>query len=219
MKDLSKTFLSETDRRKIEAAVEEAEKRTAGEIVPMVVSSSYHYPVADMIGAAALAFPAALAAALLTGGWLWIGGDNLWLFLGFFTIFFFVFHFAVKHTAWLKRWFVSRSEMDEEVEEAAVTSFFRQALDRTRKSTGVLIFISVFEHKAWILADRRINEKVEQSQWDAIMAELVDRIKQKNQTLGICEAVDRVGKLLAVHFPVETGDVDELRNLIIDDES
>ena len=217
MKDLSKKFLSEADRQKIIAAVKKAEKNTAGEIVPMVVSSSYHYPMADMIGATFLALPVALVLALLIGGWLWIGGDNLWLFLGFFAIFFFVFHMVVKHTNWLKRWFVSQREMDEEVEEAAVTSFFRQALYRTRKNTGVLIFISVFEHKAWILGDRGINEKIEQAQWDDIIAKLIDRIKQKKQTQGICEAVDRIGKLLAIHFPVQMDDSDELRNLIVDD--
>ena len=217
MKDLSKKFLSEADRQKIVTAVKEAEKNTAGEIVPMVVSRSYHYPMADMIGAAALALPIALVSALLTGGWLWIGGDNLWLFLGFFTIFYIVFHLVVKHTVWLKRWFVSQREMDEEVEEAAVTNFFRQALYRTRRNTGVLIFISVFEHRAWVLGDRGINEKVEQAQWDDIIAKLIDRIKQKNQTLGICEAVDRIGKLLTIHFPVQADDEDELQNLIIDD--
>ena len=217
MKDLSKKFLSETDRENIVAAVKEAEKNTAGEIVPMVVSSSYHYPMANLIGATALALPLALILVLLAGSWLWIGSDNLWLFLGFFTILFIVFHIIIKRTIWLKRWFVSQREMEEEVQEAAVISFFKQALYRTRRGTGVLIFISVFEHKAWILAGRGINQKVEQSQWDDIVAKLIDRIKQKKQTLGVCEAVDRIGKLLAVHFPVEADDKDELRNLIIDD--
>jgi len=216
MKDLSKQFLTESDRERIIAAVKEAEKHTAGEIVPMVVSTSYHYPMANVIGAAVLALPAALILALLVGGWLWIGGDNLWLFLVFFTILFIIFHVIVKHTVWLKRLFVSQKEMDEEVEEAAVTGFYREALYRTRRATGVLIYISVFEHKVWILADRGINEKVEQSRWDDIIRKVVGRIKQKQQALGICEAVERVGKLLTTHFPVQPDDTDELRNLIVD---
>ena len=46
---------------------------------------------------------------------------------------------------------------DEEVQEAVLTAFFKEELYRTRDETGILIFISVFEHKVWVLADRGIT--------------------------------------------------------------
>ena len=55
MKDLAKRFLSEDDRTRVRAAVKEAEKQTAGEIVVMIISASYPYPMANVIGATALA--------------------------------------------------------------------------------------------------------------------------------------------------------------------
>jgi len=59
MKDLAKNFLSESDRRKIDAAASAAEGQTSGEVVPMVISAGYHYPMADVIWAAAFAIPLA----------------------------------------------------------------------------------------------------------------------------------------------------------------
>ena len=166
MKDLARQFLSDEDRRKIEAAVREAEKKTSGEIVPMVVSASYHYPVADIIGGFAFAFPVALALTYLLGQSFWIGGQNLWLFLGMLTVLFAAFHTLVKHWPGLKRFFISGREIDEEVEEAAITAFYREGLHRTRDETGVLVFISVFEHRVWVLADRGIDALVKEGQWE-----------------------------------------------------
>ena len=57
MRDLTRQLLRDADRAAITAAVEAAEKKTTGEIVPMVVSSSYHYPMADVIGGATLGAP------------------------------------------------------------------------------------------------------------------------------------------------------------------
>lgn len=215
MKDLAKRFLSKSDRDDIITAVKEAEEFTAGEIVPMVVSASYHYPMADVVGAAALAFPVSLMLAPLVGGWLWIGTGSMWLFLGFFTVLFIAFHEIVKRSLWLKRLFISQQEIDEEVEEAAVSGFYGEGLYRTRDETGVLIFISVFEHKVRILADRGINEKVEQGCWEDVVKDIVDSIKHKRQAQGICEAVKKVGELIRVHFPVQPDDTDELNNLLV----
>jgi putative membrane protein len=216
MKNLAKRFLSDDDRRKVEAAVNEVEKKTSGEIVPMVVSASYHYPMADVIGAVAFSLPVAILLTYLIGRGLWIGGQNLWLFLGIFTVLFAAFHALVKQWPGLKRLFISGREMDEEVEEAAVTAFFREGLHRTRDETGVLVFISVFERRVWVLADRGINAEVAEDQWDEAVRLIVAGIKQRRQTEAICEAVTLIGEILCRHFPVKPDDTNELRNLIVD---
>jgi putative membrane protein len=216
MKDLAKQFLTDDERSRVTAAVQEAEKLTAGEIVVMIISASYHYPMANVIGAAAFAFAMALVFTVLVGEWLWIGGQNMWLFLGFLTVFFILFHVVIKRTLWLKRIFISQREMNEEVEEAAITNFFNEGLYRTRDETGVLILISVFEHKVWVLADKGINTKVREGQWDDIVKKIVDGIKQGQQAEAICQAVENIGDLLKDHFPVKPDDTDELKNLIIE---
>lgn len=216
MKDLAKIFLSNDERARVETAVKEAEKLTAGEIVVMIISASYQYPLAIVIGAAAFALLLALIFTPLAGAWLWIGGQNMWLFLGFLTVFFILFHEIIKRIPWLKRFFISRKEIDDEVEEAAITNFFDQGLYRTRDQTGVLVLISVFERRVWVLADRGINTRVSESQWDDIVKMITDGIKQKRPADAICEAVENIGELLKTHFPIKPDDTDELKNLIIE---
>ena len=216
MKDLAKNFLTDDEHSRVSSAVKAAEKLTAGEIVVMIISASYQYPLAIVIGAAAFALPLALIFTPTAGAWLWIGGQNMWLFLGFLTVFFILFHEIIKRIPWLKRFFISRKEIDDEVEEAAITNFFDQGLYRTRDQTGVLILISVFERRVWVLADRGINTRVSESQWDDIVKMITDGIKQKRPADAICEAVEKIGELLKTYFPIKPDDTDELKNLIIE---
>ena len=217
MKDLAQKFLSDDERARVTEAVKAAEKLTAGEIVVMIISASYHYPLANVIGAAVFSIPLALILTTLTGEWLWIGGQNMWLFLGWQAGLFILFHEVIKRWAWLKRRLISERELNEEVHEAATTQFFNQGLYRTRNETGVLVLISVFERKVWVLADRGINEKVEADQWDEIIKMIIGGIKQNRQTEAICEAVEKIGALLKSNFPIKPDDTNELKNLIVEE--
>ena len=218
MKNLARSFLTEQDYQRIDDAVKAAEAKTSGEIVCMVQSASYHYPMANVLGAATFAFPSALILTPLVGGWFWLGTQNLWLFLGLFSLIFVVSYLLVKNSPALKRWFISSREIDEEVEEAAVTRFFRHGLHRTRDATGVLIFISVFEHKVWVLADHGINAKLDQNTWDGIVLTITRGIKDGQPCDAICDAVRQVGEMLESHFPIQPDDTDELSNVIIADD-
>jgi putative membrane protein len=214
MKDPAGQFLTDEERDRVRSAVTEAERTTSGEIVPMIVSSSYHYPMADVLGGVAISLPLALIVTPLVGRWFWIGAQNMWLFLAFFIALFFLFHQVVKRTPWLKRLFVSPTDIEEEVEEAAIVNFFREGLYRTREETGVLIFVSLFEHRVWVLADRGINEKVEKGKWSEIVQGIVAGIREWLQADAICNAVKQTGELLKTHVPKKPDDKDELKNLI-----
>lgn len=215
MKDSKNQLLSQEEIKKVETAVAEAESKTSGEIVCMVVPKSYHYPMSDVIGATSLALPLALILTPLTGAWMWIGPQNMWLFLGIFTLLFILSFLAVKYIAIIKRLFISHREMEEEVEEAALTSFFLRGLYQTRERNGILLFISAFEHKVWILADKGINDKVPQGHWDDIVTELINGIRSKHAASAICNAVAAIGEDLKHHFPIQADDTNELSNVII----
>lgn len=215
MKDLTKKFLSESDKALVIEAVKMAEKKTSGEIVPLVVSESYAYPMACVTGGAALAFLPAIALTPWIGGFFWIGSQNMWVFLILFMGFFLLFHETVKRFPRLKRFFLSKKEIEEEVQEAAVSSFFKQGLYRTRDANGILIFISILERKVWVLADKGISARVPQSRWNGIVDGIIEGIKTKRQAAAICEAVMEVGGILGEYFPVKPDDTDELKNLIM----
>ncbi len=213
------SLISNQARERIEAAVKTAEKRTAGEIVCMIVSSSYRYPMANVLGATVIGLPLALLLTPLIGGWLWIGHQNMWLFIGLFGLLFTALYLLVDHTPTLKRRFISAREMTEEVREAATTAFFTHGLYRTRDANGILIFLSMLERKVWILADQGINARVPAGHWDALVTAITTGIRQKRATEAVCEAVAAIGAILETHFPVQADDRDELDNVIIGEDS
>jgi putative membrane protein len=219
MNDLMQRFLSDADRKKIEACVHEAESRTRGEIVVMVTPASHHYPMAGLLGASAFALPVAVALTPPLGSLFWAGPFNLWIFLAVLIPLVLVFHEAVKRIHVLRRWFIHAKEMEEEVREAAHTQFFRKGLHRTREETGVLIYVSVFEHRVWVLGDRGIDAKVPEGQWKAAAEMIVRSIQQGRPAEGICQAVAEVGRILQEKFPVGPDNPDELKGLIIEDGS
>ena len=220
MKNLASKFLSEPEKKTVEACVREVEKRTSGEIVPMVVSASYHYPMSNMIGGLIFALLISVGVTLaysIRKSWGGVTAMDLWLFPAVFAVSFLLFHELVKRIPWLKRIFVTKAEISDEVEEAALTSFYRNGLNNTRDRTGILIFISVFERKALVLADEGINAKVDTGVWQEVVDLVVNSINPRHQAEGICQAVKRCGELIRQHFPIKADDTDELDNLIVED--
>lgn len=217
MKDRMKRLLTEADRHRVETCVREAESRTRGEIVVMVVPASYHYPMASLLGATAFSFPVAIALTPAVGGLFWVGPHNLWVFLAVLIPLFLVFHEVVKGVHILKRCFIRGKEMEEEVQEASGIQFFHKGLYRTREETGVLIYISVFERKVCVLGDRGINAVIPQAQWNGIAATIAQAIKKGEAAEGICQAVDEVGRILQRSFPIRGDDQNELGNLMVED--
>ncbi len=216
MATLAQSFLTPAEQEKITRHVEQAEKLTSGEIVPMIVSQSHSYPLAAVAGATFISLPTSLLAAHLIGGYFWIGPDNMWLFLACFILLFALSYPLVQRVSWLKRRFLLPKRAAEEVQAGAVQAFFRERLYRTRAQNGILLYISVFEHRVWVLADAGINEKISHEQWQEIVNTVVNGIRNNRQGEAICEAVTRIGTLLQEFFPYTEDDKDELHNLIID---
>ncbi|PLY03408.1 MAG: hypothetical protein C0622_04465 [Desulfuromonas sp.] len=203
-------FFSKEEQDKIEAAVKAAEAMTSGEIVPMVVEDSYSYPRAELIGAGTLALGVGLLAS-----WA-VGGESIWWFLPFYLVAFFFFQLLIRHSPNLKRKLINPREINEEVYEKALVSFVEQGLHETRDKTGILILISLFEHRVQVLADSGINAKVPEHSWEEIVAIITAGLKSGDACNAVCHAVTRCGLLLTEHFPRKDDDSDELPNLIIE---
>ncbi len=215
MKSLAKNFLTQEEQDRVTQAVKEAELQTSGEIVPMIVSSSYEYPKAILIAALFYSLPLTYALAHILSMYLWVDFLHIHFFFPLFIPFFFLCYWLVSTCRFLSRMFISREEMAIEVEEEATKSFFLERLYETKENNGILLFISVFEKKAWILADRGINERIEPVEWQRIVDGLTAKIRRGNNAEGICEAIRSIGAILKDKFPYRRDDTDELHNLII----
>ena len=220
MKSLAAGFVSDADRQRITRCVQEVEKKTSGEIVPFVKSASYHYPAAALRAALAVSALVAAAATVAEGffmPWGTLGLFDLWVFPSVFAACFLVVFALTTFAPVLKRPFISRAEMTDEVEEAALTAFYRHRLAETRDRTGILLYVSLFERQVVVMADKGINEKVDQETWQQVADIVLGGIREGWPADALCEAVTRCGELITAQFPIRAGDRDELHNLIVED--
>ena len=101
------------------------------------------------------------------------------------------------------------------VHERAIRHFKVGAERRTHGRTGVLIYVSLKEHRAEIVADEPIAEKVSAEVWGEAMADMLAGIKQGQLAEGIAAGVRDVGAVLAAHFPRDEEDTNELPDRLI----
>lgn len=71
----------------------------------------------------------------------------------------------------------------------------------TEHNSGVLIYVQAVDRHIEIIADRGINAKVEQRQWDAIAGRMQTEFRAQRYEAGVTEGVREITELLARHFP------------------
>ena len=214
------SLFSEEERDAIKHAIVEAEKQTAGEIIPVVASASGRYDRAeDIFGLLFSLICVGLGWCLFhnnvpADGWstfnFGLPSILLTMFFGFIIGVLLTHLFPVLHLP-----FMTQKEMDEEVDRAAAAAFQQNRLRNTQDSTGILIYISLYEHQVRILGDDGISAKLVHADWNHICEAIIKGFKEKQYTNGIVEGINLSGKLLAEHFPIQADDKDELANELV----
>ena len=87
---------------------------------------------------------------------------------------------------------------------------------RTLSTTGVLLYLSLAERRAEIVADAAIHAKAPQEAWGEAMAALVAAMRDNRPGDGMAAAVERIGAVLAAHFPRTDTDPNELPDRLIE---
>ena len=82
----------------------------------------------------------------------------------------------------------------------------------TEENSGVLIYLQMVDHRIEIIADRGINRRVEQSEWDGICRRMETEFRAGRFEDGTIAAIREVTELLVKHFPPGTDNPDELPN-------
>ena len=100
--------------------------------------------------------------------------------------------------------------------DAAIKHFKVGAERRTHGRTGVLIYLSMQEHRAEIVADQPIAEKVPAEVWGEAMADMLEQIKRGCLAEGMAAGVRDVGVVLSEHFPRDEDDQNELPDRLIE---
>jgi putative membrane protein len=217
----ARDFFTSEEREKISNAVREAEKQTSGEIVPVVATSSGRYERGEDVGGLLFSLAALIASWLPFQRVLpvhgdWSHGYRLTLELGSLLLIvivgFMVGVAITSRVAWLRRLLATHREMRREVERAAEEAFVRFRVARTAGGTGILLYVSLFEHMVCVLGDARVSTKLDQEIWNKIHATITDGIRRKRPAEAFCEAIAYCGELLSQHFPHRVGDINKLGN-------
>lgn len=200
-------WASEQVRTRIAEAISEAEQRTSGEIVAVVAPSSDDYVLIPILWAA--------LAALVIPGVLFLATDlSAWSVYTIQLTVFLILAVVLGLEPFRYR-VVPRTISHRRAHRHAVDQFLSQNLHTTKSRTGVLIFVSVAEHYAEIIADEAIYQKVQPSHWDDALAAMLAHISKGEIEQGFLRAIAMSADVLAEHFPVGTDDEDELPNHLI----
>ena len=201
--------LDEADREVVHEALRAAEARTVGEIVPVVLGRSDDHPAADwlsglaflLVGTAVLAphmpweHPAAIVACQL-------------VFLG-------LGYGAARVLPPYKRLFIRSGRAAEVAAEQAFQEFYGNDLHETEAATGVLLFVSLLEHRVIVLGDHGIAAVVPGKAWEETDAAILAGIRAGSLRDGLVEGIRLAGEVLAGHFPYEDGNRNELPDRLI----
>ena len=102
------------------------------------------------------------------------------------------------------------------VRRRAVAIYQAAAAGRTAGKTGILIYLSLAERRAEIVADEAIHKLTDEHTWGEAMAALISDVREGRPGDGICAAIERVGGVLAVHFPRPATDSNEIPDKLIE---
>lgn len=198
--------ISAQERTRIANAIRSAEARTSGEIVCVLARSSSH----------ATALPVLLAAALaLALPWLLVAFTALTVErILLLQVVVFIALLLLLSLPRVRAALMPRKTRRAIAHRAAMEQFSMRGIARTKDRCGILIFVSLAERYARIVADDGIAARVPQSEWQAAVDALVAHMRDGHIDDGFVTAIELCGEKLAAHFPRSATGVDELPDRI-----
>ncbi|EXL04162.1 TPM domain-containing protein [Brucella anthropi] len=208
------TLIGAEDHARIAEAIRKAEAETSGEIYAVLARSSDDYFFAAGFVATCGILIASVIAAFLAH-WYWF--DIRLPMFGLAVL-------AAFLTAMLVLWFfpairmllVPRRIRYKRAHLNALQQFLARNVHITEHRTGILLFVSMAEHYAEVIADAGIHARVEQDEWNAIVATLIHHASRAQMTEGFVLAIGQAGVLLEKHFPAGPDNINELDDHLIE---
>lgn len=199
--------LADGERARIRDAIAAAEESTSGEIFVVVARVSDDYRAIPILWATAIALCVPLPLLWLTRL------PALDVYLAQLVVF--IVLAIVLSLPAVRVMTVPRRVQAARAHDRAVEQFLAHGLQMTEARTGALIFVSLAEHHAEIVADAGIAQKVPQQVWAGAVGGLIAEIRAGRLCDGLVGAVGAVGGVLAEHFPPRADNRDEIVNDVV----
>lgn len=214
---------SEADRVRVNEAIRQAESATSAEIVPVVARSSGRYDRPEDIVGLWVAGLAIILVWFLTPLPVDNPGDfgarsAIWQLVTILIaglIGFIAGAFLATRVHWLRRLFTPRVQMRDEVRNSANAMFFDKRIHHTGGGSGVLLYVSLFEQTALVLADQSVLEKLGPQALETIDREFMQRLNDNGVIDALCETARSVGAQLSPLLPRAADDVNELPDALV----
>jgi putative membrane protein len=204
-------LMSEADHARVAAAIRAAETQTDGEIYAVLARRSDNY-FAPAVSVAAIL--SAVICALFMH-YYWVQADTL-VFIAAFAAAWALALAILWFFADVCRFLVPRNTLYRRAHQNAANQFLARNIHLTKNRTGILLFVSVEERYAEVLADEAIDLRVAQEEWNGIVATLIEHARDKQFAEGFLKATAASGALLAQHFPKSHDDINELDDHLVE---
>lgn len=210
----TKTLMTPDDHARVAAAIRHAEQSTSGEIVCVLARTSddYFFPAA-FIATMGILIISLVAAILIEEWWLTI---RVPFFVAAQILAVLSALLVLNLFPALRIRFVPHRLRHLRAHNNAVTQFLARNIHLTAERTGVLIFLSLEERYAEIIADGGIDLHVSQEDWNGVIEDLIGHASGGRVAEGFCAAIDKVGVFLAAHFPPRPDDWNELDDHLVE---
>ena len=209
--------LKESDLERIKTAVKKAEEKISGEIVPVIVDRSGDYTIALYKGSLIGASLTFITVVVLDRFVIKDAVNTLFydpVFILLVVILGGVLGAVLPYFSdSVKRMLVARRYQDLVTRQTAENAFLEEEVFNTRQRTGIMIFVSFFEHEVIVMADKGISKIVDQKQWDNIVQNIIAEIKNGKIVEGLEKGITQCGEiLLEKGFQKRIDDINELRD-------
>jgi putative membrane protein len=198
------SFFRSDAREKVKRTIVEVEGQTAAELVIAVRKASDTYRAVDF-AAGFVTSLALLVVILFDEAAFSVELIPVWIILAFAAG-----AFVTASLWWLKRALIPRKLRGEAVARGAKGAFFDLGVTKTKDRTGVLVYLSLFEHMAFVIADTGVPTKELGDGWLAIVRDLEAKMAKSPDLDQVLAAVKAMGPLLGKVLPRSADDVNEL---------
>jgi putative membrane protein len=188
-------------QNEVKKTVAAVEKKTAAEVVVAVRPTSGHYRHID-------AYVGAFFALFCLAVFLYHPAEFEFTYLPFELAAAFVVGTVLSMVTPMGRWLSRERTLDAAVKLGASAAFTDSGVYRTKKRTGVLLFVSAFERRFRVIADAGVPLD-ELEGWDSLQKRFEAATRTLNQKAFLA-ALSDLGELLAEPLPCAHDDENEL---------
>jgi putative membrane protein len=215
-------FLDEAEKTRVEEAIEAAESRTSAELVCAVSTESDRYDRAESLAGLGVALVSlgvanATAGSILNTAGSWGGSAGIafgWQVVSV-VVGFVLGSVIASYWHGLRRWMVSPEHLTNAVERAAWRVFGMKRISATRRDSGLLIYISLFERRVSIVADDSARKALGSEGLEELRDVAVDQLRQGESAATFVATLQRASQRLEGPLPADDQPVDELNDQVL----